>query len=94
MAPVQALSQRIDLVFRQTVARGFVAPLRYGLANLLCYFAGLAVLQIEIPRHLHRQSERGSVVILIDRRAKNARLDVDRMASAFEHDDLEQARSK
>ena len=58
----------VDLVFGQAVPRGFVAPLRDGLADLLGYFAGLGGVQIEIPRDLKGQSEGGGVVVLVDRR--------------------------
>ena len=44
--------------FRQTVPRGFVAPVGDGPADLFCDFAGLAAAQIEIPRDRKGQRER------------------------------------
>ncbi len=64
--------------FVQAVPRGFIAPLRDSLADLFCYVARFAVVQIEIPRHLHCQRERGRVVVFVDPGAENARLDVGR----------------
>jgi hypothetical protein len=40
--------------------------------------ARFAVVQIEILRHLHCQRERGRIVVVVDRGAENARLDVGR----------------
>ncbi len=53
----------VDFAFRETMPCGFVAPLRDGLTNLCGYFAGLASVQFEISRHLHRQRERGRDVV-------------------------------
>jgi hypothetical protein len=61
------------------VPRGLVASLRDDPADLFCYFAGLAVVQFEISRHLHRQREGGRAFILVDRYAQDARLDVCRL---------------
>src|SRR5260370_27361799 len=68
----------VDFGFRETMPCGFVAPLRDGLTNLCGYFAGLASVQFEISRQLHRQRERGRGVVFVDRGAENARLDVGR----------------
>jgi hypothetical protein len=40
----------VDFLFRQTMPRSFVAPLRYGITDLLCNLAGPAVIQFEILR--------------------------------------------
>jgi hypothetical protein len=42
----------VDFGFAEAVPGGFVAPFGDGLADLLCYFAGLAGVQFEIPRDL------------------------------------------
>ena len=46
-----------DLGFGEIMPCGFIAPLRDGLANLLCYVAGFAGVEIEVPRDFQCQSE-------------------------------------
>jgi hypothetical protein len=47
----------LDFGFAETMPCGFVAPLRYGLADLFCYVARFAVGQFEISSHLLSQCE-------------------------------------
>ena len=68
----------VDFRLGESVPRGFVAPLRDHLADLRRYFAGLAGVEIKIPRNLQCQRKRRGVVILVDRRRENARLHVGR----------------
>ena len=56
----------VDFRLGESVPRGFVAPLRDHLADLRHYFAGLAGVEIKIPRNLQCQRKRRGVVILVD----------------------------
>ena len=54
-------AQMLTTCGRFRLWRDHAAPLRratsYGLADLFCYVARFAVVQIKISRHLHRQCE-------------------------------------
>jgi hypothetical protein len=62
----------------KAVPRGFIPPLRYGVADFCRNGAGLSVVEVEIPRDLKGEREGSGVVILVDRGAEDAWLDVGR----------------
>jgi len=52
-------------MFGEALARGFIAPSRYGLADLSRYAASLRGIKLEISRDLKGKSQGGGVVILL-----------------------------
>ena len=68
----------VDLVLRQVVACGFVAPLGDDRAEFPCDGASPLFVQLEIWRDFQSKSERSRVVVLVDCGTENARLDVGR----------------
>src|ERR1700676_1175983 len=68
----------VDLALRQVTARSLVAPCRDGLADLLRNGARLGSVEVEISGIVHCQLEGSAIVLFADRRAEDARLDLDR----------------
>src|ERR1700676_1250075 len=68
----------VDLALRQVTARSLVATCRDGLADLLRNGARLGSVEVEISGIVHCQLEGSAIVLFADRRAEDARLDLDR----------------